>query len=173
MLFNRLFREEVLFSIVLFGEGVLWQFGDELSPRLSKLGTRAAQIKETPVAWGAWDEATTSNKQNFLDTPIGFARANSISDIPCGPGLAFDQEIFKTPTFLTNPDSDGGGATLDGWVLTGIAFTFLAPGLLDNLALRFLIAACEASELGRGRGVYDTPSIQEFNSSDRHLGHSL
>jgi hypothetical protein len=37
------------------------------------------------------------------------------------------------------------------------AFALLAAGFFDTLDFHFLIAACEASEPGRGRGACDTP----------------
>jgi hypothetical protein len=60
----------------------------------------------------------------FLDTPIGFTRVNSISDVPHSLGLAFGQAIFTT--FVAGPGLGSGVTDLNNRVLLGPAFTFLA-----------------------------------------------
>jgi hypothetical protein len=68
--------------------------------------------------------------------------------IPCCPGLAFGQETFNTLTFLVGPTLGGGGTTLDEEARPAPAFTFLATGFSTTSAFRFLLADCEATELG-------------------------
>jgi hypothetical protein len=98
--------------------------------RLSKVGTQAAQIAVMPATRGSWHEAAISNRQNFLDTLTSFARANSISDVPHGPGLAFNQAVFGMPSFLVDPVLAGGGTVLDDEARPGPAFVFLAASFL-------------------------------------------
>jgi hypothetical protein len=71
---------------------------------------------------------------------------NSISDVPHGPGLAFERAMFGMLIFLVGPNSGGGGAALDGVAHLGPAFTFFMAGLFNTAAFHFLIAACEATE---------------------------
>jgi hypothetical protein len=72
--------------------------------------------------------------------------------------LAFGQAIFKMPIFLADTDLSGGSDDiLDGVAQPDPAFALLAAGFFDTLDFHFLIAACEASEPGRGRGACDTP----------------
>jgi hypothetical protein len=108
-----------------------------------------------PALWTPWDEATTSNKQKFLDIPTSFARANSISDVPCGPALAFRQTTFKTLIFLYGPTlddegavlggggapRDGAGTILDGAALPVLVFAFFAVGFFDTSTFRLSLAA--------------------------------
>jgi hypothetical protein len=56
----------------------------------------------------------TSNKQNILEIPTGFARANSISDVPCAPVLAPGWTSYKTLIFFYGPALDDEAAALDG-----------------------------------------------------------
>jgi hypothetical protein len=85
------------------------------------------------------------DKEKFLDTPIGFARANSISDVPHDLGLAFGRTTFKTLVFF-------GGAAFEGVARLYMAFIRLATSFLDTSAFCFLIAVWEASVPGSGRG---------------------
>jgi hypothetical protein len=54
------------------------------------------------------------------------------------------------PIFLAGPILGGGDAVLDGVAHFGSTFAFLAAGFFDTSTFHFLVAACEASELGRG-----------------------
>jgi hypothetical protein len=83
-----------------------------------KAGTRVARsparAMERLAPQTPWDGAATSNKKFFLGIPTGFARANSISDVPCGPILTLRQTTFTTPTFFDVPALDDEGAVLGG-----------------------------------------------------------
>jgi hypothetical protein len=53
--------------------------------------------------------------------------------------------------FLAGPDlGEGSGAVLDGITQLEPAFTLFLAGFFDTSTFRFLIAACETSEPGRG-----------------------
>jgi hypothetical protein len=52
--------------------------------------------------------------------------------------------------FVVGPGLGGGVTDLNSRVLLGLAFAFLAADFLDTSAFRFLIAACDALEPGRG-----------------------
>jgi hypothetical protein len=84
----------------------------------------------------------------ILNIPIGFTRANSISDVPRGPGLAFSRANFRMPTFLAGPTLGGGGTILDVGARPKPAFAFLATSFFDTSAFHFLLATCEAAEPG-------------------------
>jgi hypothetical protein len=59
--------------------------------------------------------------------------------------------------FLASSDLGGGaGAILDGVARPKPAFALFVTGFFDTSGFCFLIATYEASELGRGWGVYDT-----------------
>jgi hypothetical protein len=115
-----------------------------------------------------WDVAATSNKQNFLDTPTSFIRANSISDVPCSPVLTLGWITFTAPIFFDGLALDNGGAILDrggvpldrgGTILDGVTrlipvFTFFAAGFFHTSAFRLSLVAREASIAGkRARGI--------------------
>jgi hypothetical protein len=70
---------------------------------------------------------------------MGFARANSISDIPLGPDFGFGQITFTTFIFFA------------GAAFTWATFTFFAAVFLDTSAFHFFIAAVKASVQGSGR----------------------
>jgi hypothetical protein len=57
---------------------------------------------------------------------------------------------------LAGPDLGGGNTTLDDMARLGPAFAIFSTSLFDTSAFHFLIAACEASEPGRGQGAYGT-----------------
>jgi hypothetical protein len=59
--------------------------------------------------------------------------------------------------FLAGPDLGSRGTVLDGVAQLGPAFALFTAGFFDTSAFHFFIAACEASELARGQGAYDTP----------------
>jgi hypothetical protein len=85
-------------------------------------------------------------------------RANSISDVPRSPGLAFGLEIFTTPTFATCPDLGGGAVDFDDGVLLGPGFTFLAASFLDTSAapphlFQNLIQATTIQNICRNKGI--------------------
>jgi hypothetical protein len=87
-----------------------------------------------------------SEKQKNLDTPTGFTRANSIADVPHGPGLVFVRTTFQTLVFFI-------GAAFDGVTRLYKVFTFSAVNFLDTSAFHFLVTACEASVPGSNRGA--------------------
>jgi hypothetical protein len=70
--------------------------------------------------------------------------------------FGFGQAIFMMLILLVGPDLGEGGTALDGMAQPEPAFVFFTASFFVTLAFRFLIAAYEASELGRERGVYDT-----------------
>jgi hypothetical protein len=74
--------------------------------------------------------------------------------------------------FLAGPDLGRDGATLDGVVQPEPAFALFAVGFFDTSAFNFMIAACEASEPGRGGECTTLPSAQELGSNDHHSGYS-
>jgi hypothetical protein len=96
------------------------------------------------------DGAMTSNKQNFLGIPTGFARANFISDIPCGPVLTLGWTTFRTVIFFDGPalddegailggggtPRDGAGTIFDGAAQPMLVFAFFTAGFFDTSAFR-------------------------------------
>jgi hypothetical protein len=64
--------------------------------------------------------------------------------------------MFTIPVFLAGPGFYGGGTILDGVAQPRPTFVLFASGFFDTSAFHLLRAACEAKELGTGRGAYDT-----------------
>jgi hypothetical protein len=95
------------------------------------------------------------NKQNFLDIAIGFARANSISDVPCSLVLAFGWTTFKTLIFfdghaLDDEDAilgggdvpqDGACTALDGAARPMLVFTFFAADFFNTSTFHLSLVA--------------------------------
>jgi hypothetical protein len=67
-----------------------------------------------PTPWIPWDGAAASNKQIFLDTPTGFARANSISDVSHDPVHTLWWTTFGTLIFFDDLTLDDEGVVLGG-----------------------------------------------------------
>jgi hypothetical protein len=61
------------------------------------------------------------------------------------------------PILLAGPDFVRGGTVLDGVAQLRLAFTLFTVGFFDTSAFRFLIAAYDTLEPGRGRGAFCTP----------------
>jgi hypothetical protein len=91
-------------------------------------------VEPPPLHWPI-EELGTFQKQNFLDTPIGFAGANSILGIPLDPGFSFRRIIFTMPTFFARA-----------------TFTFFEVAIPEVSAFRFLIDAVKVSVPSLGRG---------------------
>jgi hypothetical protein len=97
----------------------------------------------------------TPNKQNILDIPTSFARANSISDVPCAPVLALRRTSYKTLIFFYGPALDDEAAALDGGstprdragtILDGatrpvLIFAFFTVNFFDTLVSRLSLTA--------------------------------
>jgi hypothetical protein len=71
----------------------------------------------------------------------GFARANSVSNVPHSLGFAFGRAVFGMPTFLTDLVLAGGDAVLDDRGQPAPAFAFLAVDFFDTSAFLLLLAA--------------------------------
>jgi hypothetical protein len=84
----------------------------------------------------AKEEVDISEKQNFLDTPMSFARANYISNVPLGLGLGFGRTIFIMPI-----------------IFVGGTFAFFVAIFPEALAFYFFVAAAKALVPGIGRGA--------------------
>jgi hypothetical protein len=73
---------------------------------------------------------------------------------------------------LGGPDLGGGGGVLEHGARPGPAFTLFTTSFFDTTTFHFLIAACEASEPGRGGERTTLPFAQELNSNNRRSGYS-
>jgi hypothetical protein len=109
------------------------------SPRHVNFITRAVRW---PVAFVTMpkEQLGTSEKQNFLDTPMGFVGANSIADVPLCLGLGFSQTIFNTLIFFT-----------------GATFAFFMAIFSEASALHFSVATVKASVPSTAHGAQGTP----------------